>query len=190
MVKRASKDGQPCYIEWVSTLFQANRHKVIQCNVRDITDRRRAEEALPHLAAIVESSDDAILSKNLVGMITSWNIAAERMYGYSAEEIAGQPVTLLFPKDRSNEFTQIMERIRRGELVEPYETTRVSKDRSLLNVSVTVSPIKESSGTIIGASTIARDISKRKDLEQQREAFVSLVTHKFKNPLAALQGNI
>jgi PAS domain S-box-containing protein len=190
MMELATTAGQPCYVEWVSTLFQAHGHEVLQCNLRDITDRRRAEEARLHLAAIVSSSDDAILSKDLDGIITSWNAAAERMYGYSAQEIVGQSVTLLFPPDRSDEFTQIMERIRLGERVDHYETTRVRKDGSFLSVSVTVSPIKESSGTIIGASTIARDISKRKELEQQREAFVGLVTHELKNPLAALQGNI
>jgi len=190
MLKLATTGGDPRYVEWVSAQFQANGHEVLQCTIRDITDRRRAEEAHLHLAAIVSSSDDAILSKDLDGMITSWNGAAERMYGYSAQEIVGQPVTLLFPPDRSDEFTQIRERIRRGERVDHYETTRVHKDGSLLTVSVTISPIKESSGTIIGASTIARDISKRKELEQQREAFVSLVTHELKNPLTALQGNI
>ena len=190
MLKLATTGGDPRYVEWVSAQFQANGHEVLQCTIRDITDHRRAEEAHLHLAAIVSSSDDAILSKDLDGMITSWNGAAERMYGYSAQEIVGQPVTLLFPPDRSDEFTQIRERIRRGERVDHYETTRVHKDGSLLTVSVTISPIKESSGTIIGASTIARDISKRKELEQQREAFVSLVTHELKNPLTALQGNI
>lgn len=190
MLELATTGGDPRYVEWVSTQFQANGHEVLQCTIRDITDHRRAEEAHLHLAAIVSSSDDAILSKDLDGMITSWNGAAERMYGYSAQEIVGQPVTLLFPPDRSDEFTQIRERIRRGERVDHYETTRVHKDGSLLTVSVTISPIKESSGTIIGASTIARDISKRKELEQQREAFVSLVTHELKNPLTALQGNI
>ena len=173
----------------MSTLFQANGHEVLQCNIRDITDRRQAEEARLHLAAIVSSSDDAILSKDLDGMITSWNAAAERMYGYSAQEIVGQPVTLLFPPDRQNELTQIMERIRRGERVDHYETTRVRKDGSQLSVSVTVSPIKNSS-TVIGASAIARDITERKALEQQREAFVGLVTHELKTPLTALQGNI
>jgi PAS domain S-box-containing protein len=190
MRELATTAGEPRYVEWMSTLFQANGHEVLQCNLRDITDRRRAEEARLHLAAIVSSSDDAILSKDLDGIITSWNTAAERMYGYSAQEIVGQRVTLLFPPDRSDEFRQIMERIRQGERVDHYETTRVRKDGSLLSVSVTVSPIKESSGSISGASAIARDISKRKELEQQREAFVGLVTHELKNPLTALQGNI
>ena len=182
--------GDPYYVEWVSTLFQANGHEVLQCNLRDITGRRQAEEARLHLAAIVSSSEDAILSKDLNGKITSWNAAAERMYGYSAQEIVGQPVTLVLPPDRHSEFTAIMEHIRRGERVDHYETTRVRKDGRLLTVSVTVSPIKNSSGTIIGASDITRDISKRKELEEQREAFVSLVTHELKNPLTALQGNI
>jgi len=190
MLKLPAKDSQPCYIEWVSTLFQANGHQVIQCNVRDITDRRRAEEALLRTSAIVSSSYDAILSKDLDGIITSWNRGAERMYGYSAQEIVGQSVKLLFPKDHHDEFTWIMERIRRGEQVEPYETRRVRKDGVFLIVSVTVSPIKDSSGTIIGVSAIARDITEQKDLERQREAFVSMVTHELKNPLTALQGTV
>ncbi len=185
-----ARDGRSHPVEFAAILYQANGHQVIQCTIRDITDRKRAEEARLHLAAIVESSDDAILSKNLDGMITSWNNAAERMYGYRAQEMVGQSVTRLFPPGRSDEFTQIMERIRQGERVDHYETTRVRKDGDLLSVSVTISPIKESSGTIIGASSIARDISKRKELEQQREAFVSLVTHELKNPLTALQGNV
>src|SRR6266487_5997998 len=93
MLELATTDGNPCYVEWVSTLFQVNEHEVLQCSLRDITDRRRAEEARLHLAAIVSSSDDAILSKDLDGIITSWNAAAEHMYGYSAQDIVGQPVT-------------------------------------------------------------------------------------------------
>jgi PAS domain S-box-containing protein len=174
----------------VSTLFQADEHQILQCNVRDITDRKLAEEALLRIAAIVSSSDDAILSKDLDGTITGWNAAAGRMYGYSAQEIVGQPVTLLFPSDRRNEFTEIMERIRRGERVDHYETTRVRKDGSHLSVSVTVSPIKNSNGTIIGASAIARDITERIELERQREAFMSLVTHELKTPLTVLQGSV
>jgi two-component system sensor histidine kinase VicK len=190
VIELATADGAPRSVEWVSTLLQTNGDELLQCNLHDITDHIQAEEVRLHLAAIVSSSEDAILSKDLDGMITTWNAAAERMYGYSAREIVGQPVTLLFPPDCQREFTQIMERIRRGERVEHYETTRVRKDGSLLSVSVTVSPIKMGSGTIIGASAIARDISKRKELERQREAFVSLVTHELRNPLTALQGNV
>jgi PAS domain S-box-containing protein len=113
----------------------------------------------------VESSDDAILGKNLEGIITSWNASAERMYGYRAEEMVGQPVTLLFAPDRQDEFSQIMAHIRRGERVDHYETIRMRKDGTFLTVSVTVSPIKDSTGTIIGASAIARDITEHKRLE-------------------------
>ncbi|HEU5381106.1 MAG TPA: PAS domain S-box protein [Ktedonobacteraceae bacterium] len=185
-----TRDGDLRYVELVSTIFRANGHEVIQCNIRDITERKLAEEARLYLASIVDSSVDAILSKDLDGTITSWNTAAERMYGYRAQEVVGRSVSLLFPPDRPDEFTQIMERIRRGECVESYETIRVRKDGSLLNVSVTVSPIKKSNGTIIGASAIARDITALKNLEQEREAFIGLVTHELKTPLTALQGNV
>lgn len=184
------KNSEPCFVEWVSTLFQANGHAVLQCNIRDITDRRRAEEARIHLAAIVSSSDDAIFSKDLDGVLASWNAAAERLYGYSAEEMIGQSVKRLYPPDRQEEFTQIMARLRRGETVSHFETLRVRKDGSEVPVSVTISPIRNSSGTIVGASYITRDISKRKELERQREAFISLVTHELKTPLTSLQGNI
>jgi PAS domain S-box-containing protein len=143
-----------------------------------------------HLAAIVSSSDDAILSKDLDGTITSWNAAAERLYGYSAQEMVGQSVSRIFPPDRQDEFTHIMECIRQGERIDHYETMRMCKDGSIVSVSVTISPLKNSGDVIIGASTIARDISARKELDRQREAFVSLVTHELKTPLTSLQGNI
>ncbi len=131
----------------------------------EVEQRKRAEHALLHLAAIVESSDDAILSKDLDGIITSWNAGAERIYGYSADEIVGRPVTQLFLPDRKDEFTQIMARIHRGERIDHFETTRVRKDGTHLLVSVTVSPMKNSAGVIIGASAIARDITAQRQLE-------------------------
>ena len=184
------KDGRARSIEWVSTLFQVDGRAMLQCHVRDITDRLRAEEGLLYLADIVSSSGDAIIGKDLSGVITSWNPAAERMYGYSESEIVGKPITLLFPPDLQQEFLQIMERIRRGERVENYETIRVRKDGKQFHISATISPIKNSSGTIIGASGIARDISERIELEQQREAFQNLVSHELRTPLTALQGNV
>jgi PAS domain S-box-containing protein len=191
IVKLVVKGGRSCYVEWMSTLLQANDgYEIIQCNIHDISDRRQAEEDQLHLAAIVCSCDDAILSKDLDGIVTSWNMAAERMYGYSAQEMVGQPITRIFPRDRQDEFRQVMEHIRQGEQVNHFETTRVRKDGTSLPVSITVSPIKERSGVIIGASTIARDITMQKVLEQQREAFVSLVTHELKTPLTALQANV
>jgi PAS domain S-box-containing protein len=185
-----TKDKKRRYVELVSTLYQTNGHQTIQCNLRDITERKQAEEGLLLLASIVSTSDDAILSKDLDGIITSWNTGAERMYGYSAQDIVGQSVSLLFPPDRQDEFTEIMERIRQGENVDHYETMRVRKDGSLLPVSVTVSPLKAHNGAIFGASDITRDISARRELESQREAFVGMVTHELRTPLTSLQGNI
>ncbi|HLH62496.1 MAG TPA: PAS domain S-box protein [Ktedonobacteraceae bacterium] len=123
------------------------------------------EDTRQSLAAIVVSSYDAIISKTLDGIITSWNASAERMYGYTAEEVIGKSITVIFPLDRQDEFFQIMERIKKGERVEPYETKRLRKDGTLLDISVTVSPITDRSGTIVGASAIARDISEQKRMQ-------------------------
>jgi PAS domain S-box-containing protein len=153
---------------------------------------RQAEEAELYLAALVASSEDAILSKDLEGTLTSWNASAERLYGYRAEEVTGKSVLLLFPPDRREEFVQIMSQIRLGKRVEPFETVRQRKDGSLVEVSVTVSPIKLQSGKLIGASVIARDLTERKALERQREGdeLLKLVTHDLRNPLTSLQGNL
>ena len=135
--------------------------------IHDITEQKVAEEVRHQLADIVLSSSDAIIGKTLDGIVTSWNGSAERMYGYTTDEIVGQPITLLFPRDRQDEFSAIMERIKRGERLDHYETMRVRKDGTRLNVSVTVSPIKDASGEIIGASAIARDISEQKRLQAE-----------------------
>ena len=116
------------------------------------------------LAAIVESSDDAIIGKTLEGTVVSWNLAAERMYGYAAREIVGRSINTLVPPNRSEETVQILERVKRGERVDHFETVRLRKDDLCINVSLTVSPIKDESGRVIGASTIARDITEQKKL--------------------------
>jgi PAS domain S-box-containing protein len=134
--------------------------------LRDITEQRRAEQEQARLAAIVESSEDAIIGKTLEGIITSWNRGAERIYGYSAEEIVGRPITTLVPPERPEEIPNILKKLRRGEKVEHYETVRVTKDGKTLNVSLTISPIRDSTGSIVGASTIARDITERKRMER------------------------
>ena len=117
--------------------------------------------------AIVDSSDDAIISKNLSGTIKSWNASASRIFGYSAEEMVGQPILKLLPPDRQNEEVQIIERLKRGERVEHFETIRVRKDGRLLDVSLTISPIKNAAGEVIGASKIARDITASKRAAEQ-----------------------
>ena len=118
-----------------------------------------------HLAAIVESSDDAIISKDLNGIIQTWNRGAERVFGYTADEVIGKPVTILMPADRLDEEPGILARIRRGERIDHYETVRQRKDGSLIDISLTVSPMRGNDGRVIGASKIARDITERKRAE-------------------------
>ncbi|MHB9024640.1 MAG: PAS domain S-box protein [Armatimonadota bacterium] len=137
---------------------------------RDITERKKAGEAAYELAAIVASSDDAIIGKTLEGVITSWNPAAERLYGYAADEVIGKPIQILVPPGHPDEIPRILEEMRRGERIEHYEALRRSKDGRLIDVSLTVSPIKDASGTIIGASTIARDITEQKKAEELTRA--------------------
>ena len=151
------------------------RYSKIQCveernvgrvwSFRDITERKQAQKTEAHLAAIVESSDDAIISKDLNSIITSWNRGAERLFGYTAQEAIGQPVTMLMPPERFDEEVGILERIRRGESIDHYETVRRRKDGTLLQISLTVSPMTDRNGRIVGASKIARDISERKQAE-------------------------
>ncbi len=133
----------------------------------DITERQRAEEALAHLAAIVESSEEAIFSHALDGAILTWNPAAQRLYGYSAEEIKGQPIFLLAPADRSGELRDILKRIQQGERIVSFETVRVRKDGCRVEVSVSIAPIRDATGRIIAAAEIDRDITERKQTEQK-----------------------
>ncbi len=133
---------------------------------RDFTQQKQAERSLARLAAIVESSNDAILSKDLNGVIQTWNAGAERLFGYRAEEVVGRPITLLLPPERADEETRILERVRSGQLVDHLETVRVTKDGKRVDVSVTVSPVKDRSGRIVGASKVVRDISDRKRAEE------------------------
>src|SRR5436305_177399 len=125
------------------------------------------DEAMAHLAAIVESSEDAIVSKTLDGMILTWKPGAEHVYGYAAAEAIGQPMTLLLPEGRSNEESEILERIGRGERVEHFETVRRRKGGDLIDVSLTISPIRDRNNRIVGASHIARNITDRKRLDEQ-----------------------
>jgi PAS domain S-box-containing protein len=148
------------------------------------TPEQRAEAEQLLVAAVVAFSDDAILTKTLDGIITSWNRAAERQYGYTAAEAIGQPVTLIMPPEQENDFPAIMSRLRRGERVDHYETVRQHKDGHRLDISVTVSPLVAADGTVIGASAIARDISERKQLEverQQQEAALRASEEKYRS---------
>ena len=142
------------------------------------------DRAAQHYAAIVESSEDAILSKDLDGVITSWNRGAQRLFGYAAWEVVGKPVTILIPGDRENEEPMILDRIRRGERIEHYETVRRRKDGSLIHISLTVSPIRDFAGKVIGASKIARDITERRRAHEQQELLLREMNHRIKNLFA------
>lgn len=139
------------------------------------------------LAAIVESSGDAILSVDLEGIIATWNRGAEKLLGYAAEDVIGKPTTMLVPADKQGEESEILERIRRGESVQEYETERLRKDGSPVAISLSVSPIMDAGGTIIGASKIGRDITERKRAEESRELLLQESQHRIKNTLATVQ---
>jgi PAS domain S-box-containing protein len=150
----------------------------------DLTQVMRADEAVARLAAIVESSTDAIISKSLEGVIQSWNQGAERLYGYTAAEAVGRRIDLLIPRDRQEEELQILEKIRRGERVMPYETVRVHKDKRHIDVSLSVSPVRDSSGRIIGAAHVARDVTERKKADAHQQMLIHELDHRVKNTLA------
>jgi PAS domain S-box-containing protein len=156
----------------------------------DVTARREAEATNSRLAAIVESSDDAIVMRDLSGIITTWNKGAERIFGYAAEEIISKPITLLIPMDRQDEEINILERVRRGERVETYDTVRQRKDGSLVEISATISAVKGAAGKIIGASKIARDISDRKRSEEALRLLAHEVDHRSKNLLTLVQAAV
>jgi PAS domain S-box-containing protein len=162
-----TRDGRKIAVEFVSNVYQAGDCNVIQCNVRDITERRQAETVSIRLAAIVESSDDAIIGKDLNSIINSWNKGAEKIFGYAAGEMMGTSLLRLIPAGRHEEENQILEKIKRGESVEHFETRRQTKDGRLIDVSVTVSPIKDADGKVIGVSKVARDITERKAAEEK-----------------------
>ncbi len=144
------------------------RDKVSQSLLDELPALRlKADKAGGLLAAIVDSSEDAIVSKTLEGIITSWNASAERLFGYTASEAVGQHISLVIPIDRRGEETVIIERIKRGERIEHFDTVRIRKDKTLLDISLTISPVRDASGKIIGASKIARDVTQRKRIEQE-----------------------
>jgi PAS domain S-box-containing protein len=166
---------------------------------RDITESQHNAEARARLAAIVDSSDDAIIGKDEVGIVRSWNAAAQRMFGYTAEEMIGQSILRLVPADREKEEFGFLNQIRRGEIISHIETLRKTKDGKSVNVSLTISPIRDKDGTIVGASKIARDITARKQLERQlqqsqkMEAVGQLtggIAHDFNNLLGVIVGNL
>lgn len=193
------KDGSYRFIEWRSQ----PHGKLIYAAARDVTEREQLEAHQFQLVSIVESSSDAIIGKTLDGIITSWNPAAEVMYGYSADEAIGQSITLIMPPDRIHELVPFFVAIGRGEAIKRYETVRLRKDGSCLDVSLTVSPVKDKKGNIVGASTLSQDITERKlarqrvlELEMERERvrllsdFITNTSHELRTPLSIIATNV
>jgi two-component system sensor histidine kinase VicK len=158
--------------------------------VFDITDLKEADEKSAMLSAIIQSSYDAIVTKTLDGIVDSWNEAAERMFGYTAEEMIGQSIYTLITADHHHEEEQILFRLKNGERLEHFETQRLKKDGKLLNISLTISPIKNGKGEIIGMSKIARDITDQKMAEMRKNDFITIASHELKTPLTTIKSYV
>ena len=193
-LRHVRKDGREVIVDSRQQLLADGT--VLEVN-RDVTERKdielalyESEQRLRMLASIVESSDDAIVSKSLDGIITSWNTGAERVFGYTADEAIGQPITIVIPQDRQGEEREILTRIRRGERIDHFETIRQRKHGSLIVVSLTVSPVKNAEGKIVGASKIARDITEQKRNQEKIATLAREAEHRSKNLLATVQATV
>jgi PAS domain S-box-containing protein len=189
------KDGLEIPIELSLSSWEADGRTNFTAFVRDITERRHMEDVNQELASVVEQSQDAILRKTPEGIVTGWNSGAERLYGYSAEEMIGQPMQVLIPEERNGEEREILEKIVDGEGVAEYETVRVRKDGGAIDVAVTISPLRDAAGDVVGASAIGRDITKgkRAERELQRsnadlEQFAYVASHDLSEPLRVIAG--
>ncbi len=181
-VTHRTKDGRTFPAEIRSNYMKFMDRELVCAFGRDITERKKAEDASAHLAAIVDSSSDAIIGKDLNGIITSWNMGAQRTYGYTFREAIGRSISMLAPPDFKDEIPQLIDRVKRGEEIAHYDTVRARKDGALIDVSITLSPIKSPSGEITGVSTVARDVTQNKrieralrDSEEQNRAIISAV---------------
>ena len=187
-LRHVRKDGREVIVDSRQQLLADGT--VLEVN-RDVTERKQIqralyenEERLRWVASIVDFSDDAIISKNLDGVITSWNRGSERLFGYTAEEAIGQPITIVIPQDRHAEERTLLTRIRLGERIDHFETVRQRKNGSLIVVSLTVSPVKNANGEVVGASKIARDVSEQKRAQEQIATLAREAEHRSKNLLA------
>jgi PAS domain S-box-containing protein len=187
---RQRKDGSLIEISVTASPIKNAEGRIIGASkiARNITERRRTEQLMRRLASVVESSDDAIVSKDLDGIVRTWNPGAERLFGYTAEEVIGKPITLLIPIDRHDEELDILSRIQRGERIDHYETVRRRKDGSLVEISLTVSPIKNAEGAVVGASKTARDITERRRAQEQQNLLIREMSHRVKNLFAVTSG--
>lgn len=196
-----TKSGEERIIAWHNAVLtdDSGRFLAALSSGEDVTELKKAEELRLYLASIVETSNDAIIGRTLDGVIVSWNAGAERIYGYTEEEVKGKPLSMLTPPHRRDELMELTERLKRGERIANFETVRLRKDEQPIDVSLTLSPIKNDKGQIIGISAIVRDITEQKRMQEElrrAQVFSALgemaatVAHQIKNPLAAISGTI
>ena len=186
---RVRKDGRRLEVSLsISPLRDATGRIVGASKIaRDMSTRHEAEGVKAVLASIVQSADDGIISKNLDGVVTSWNPAAERLYGFSAEEMIGQPILRIIPAELRSEEDYILGEIRAGRRIEHFETERLRKDGARIHVSITVSPVRNAAGVVIGASKIARDVSAQREAQRRKDEFLAVLAHELRNPLAPIR---
>lgn len=187
-----TKNGQVKWVESHSAVVKDNQGKPVGLRgvTMDITERIHSEQKVRELASIVESSDDAIIGQDLEGVIKSWNNGAEKIYGYSSAEILGKKIFTLIPSSKKEEYLEIMEVIKLGESIDHLETQRLTKDGRLLDMSLSMSPMRDESGSIIGSSGIGRDISVQKELERRKDAFIGMASHELKTPITSIKAFI
>jgi len=183
------KDGAIIPVETRTTVVELPAGPVSLSVVRDVSERHRAAIDRQRLAAIVDSSDDVIIGKTLDGIVTSWNQGAERLYGYTAEEMIGQSIARIFPSERIDEFREFMDRLSRGERISHHDAVRVAKDGRRIDISVSISPVTDAAGRIVGAATIAQDISERKRMEAMQRDFLAMVSHDLRSPLTVIRAS-
>jgi PAS domain S-box-containing protein len=184
------RDGSRFPVELSVSVVRTEHDHFFAVVVRDITERKRAYETRLRLASIVESSDDAIIGWSPDLRITSWNPGAERIYGYTAAEIMGQPFSLLVPPDRAAEVADFVARLKRGDHIQSVETVRATRDGRLIDVSLTISATRDETGRVTGFSTIARDITENKAIERLKDEFIATVSHELRTPLTAIRGHL
>jgi PAS domain S-box-containing protein len=183
------KDGTNVPVESRTTAVDLASGKAYLSVLRDVSERRQAQIDRQRLAAIVKYSEDAIIGKTLDGTITTWNRAAERLYGYTAAEIVGRPIATIVPAEKRDELADLMAQLARGERIAQHETERMRKDGTRVAVSVSISPVRDHTGQIIGGATIARDITERKRQEAVQRDILAMVAHDLRSPLTAIRGS-